>query len=422
VRSWLAARPALSWALYDWANSAFATTVMAGFFPVFFSRFWSVGADPATTTFRLGMVNAAAGLAIALLAPLLGAIADRGGHRKRMLLAFSLLGICTTFALFFVGEGQWAIAALLFGLGTLGFNGGVVFYDALLLDVAAPRDYDRVSSLGYALGYLGGGVLFAINVLMVVKPGLFGLADAAAAIRWSFVTVAFWWALFMLPLFVSVREAPARPGAESRGALAAGWQELVSTARLVRGEPAMLQFLFAYWLYIDGVNTIIKMAVNYGMSLGLESTDLLGALLLTQFVAFPASLAFGWLGNRIGARAGVLLGLTVYAGLTIWAYFLNSALEFYLMAATLGLVQGGVQSLSRSMYGRMVPQGKSAEFFGFYNMVGKFGTVLGPALMGMVALLADSTRASILALLLLFVSGGFLLWRVRFDAIGRQAS
>jgi len=422
VRAWLAARPALSWALYDWANSAFATTVMAGFFPVFFSRFWSVGADPATTTFRLGMVNAAAGLAIALLAPLLGAIADRGGHRKRMLLAFSLLGICTTFALFFVGQGQWAIAALLFGLGTLGFNGGVVFYDALLLDVAAPRDYDRVSSLGYALGYLGGGVLFAINVLMVVKPGLFGLADASAAIRWSFITVAFWWALFMLPLFVSVREAPARPGAKTRGALAAGWQELASTARLVRGEPAMLQFLFAYWLYIDGVNTIIKMAVNYGMSLGLESTDLLGALLLTQFVAFPASLAFGWLGNRIGARAGVLLGLTVYAGLTIWAYFLNSAPEFYLMAATLGLVQGGVQSLSRSMFGRMVPRGKSAEFFGFYNMVGKFGTVLGPALMGMVALLADSTRASILALLLLFVSGGFLLWRVRFDAAAREAS
>jgi len=169
------------------------------------------------------------------------------------------------------------------------------------------------------------------------------------------------------------------------------------------------------------VNTIIKMAVNYGMSLGLASTDLLGALLLTQFVAFPASLLFGWLGKRIGARAGVLLGLAVYAGLTIWAYFLSSAFEFYLMAATLGLVQGGVQSLSRSMYGRLVPNGKSAEFFGFYNMVGKFGTVLGPALMGSVALLTGSTRASILALLLLFVSGGLLLWRVRFVAAARAA-
>jgi UMF1 family MFS transporter len=422
MKAWFAARPALSWALYDWANSAFATTVMAGFFPVFFSKFWSTGADPAMTTFRLGMVNAAAGLIIALLAPLLGAIADRGGHRKRMLLAFSLLGICTTFALFFVGEGQWAAAALLFGLGTLGFNGGVVFYDALLLDVAAPEDYDRVSALGYALGYLGGGVLFAINVLMVVKPALFGLVDAGAAVRWSFITVAVWWALFLLPLLAGVREAPARPGAAAQGALAAGWNELAHTARHVRAQPALVRFLLAYWLYIDGVNTIIKMAVNYGMSLGLASTDLLGALLLTQFVAFPASLLFGWLGNRIGARAGVLLGLAVYAGLTVWAYFLSSAFEFYLMAATLGLVQGGVQSLSRSMYGRLVPDGKSAEFFGFYNMVGKFGTVLGPALMGSVALLTGSTRASILALLLLFVSGGLLLWRVRFGAAARAAT
>jgi MFS transporter, UMF1 family len=416
VKAWLAARPALSWALYDWANSAFATTVMAGFFPAFFRQFWSAGADSTVTTFRLGMANAAAGLAIALLAPLLGAIADRSGRRRRMLLAFSLLGICTTFALFFVGQGQWLMAALLFAFATVGFNGGVVFSDALLLDVAVPAEYDRVSALGYALGYLGGGVLFAFNVLMVMQPALFGLADAAAAVRWSFVTVALWWSVFMLPLLLFVREAPATDKAHAGGALATGWRELVNSVRYVRERPVLLQFLLAYWLYIDGVNTIIKMAVDYGMAVGLAAADLLGALLLTQFVAFPAALAFGRLGARIGARAGVLLGLAVYAGLTVWAYFLDSAFEFYLMAATLGLVQGGVQSLSRSMFGRLVPVGKSAEFFGFYNMVGKFGTVLGPALMGVVALLSGSTRASILALLLLFVTGGVLLWRVRVDA------
>jgi UMF1 family MFS transporter len=417
VKAWLAARPALSWALYDWANSAFATTVMAGFFPAFFRQFWSVGAESSLTTFRLGMANAAAGLVIAVLAPLLGAVADRGGHRKRMLLAFSLLGITTTFALFFVAQGQWLPAAVLFALGTLGFNGGVVFYDALLLDVAKPADYDRVSAQGYAFGYLGGGLLFAVNVLMVVKPALFGLPDAAAAVRWSFVTVALWWLMFLVPLMLFVREAPA--SGAGRGGLsdfAAGWRELVSTARRVGERRVLLQFLFAYWLYIDGVNTVIKMAVDYGLALGLATADLLGALLLTQFVAFPAALAFGWLGKRIGARTGVLLGLSVYAVLTVWAYFLNSALEFYLMAAVLGLVQGGVQSLSRSMYGRLVPEGKSAEFFGFYNMVGKFGTVLGPALMGVVALLSGSTRVSILALLVLFVLGAVLLWRVRSDA------
>jgi MFS transporter, UMF1 family len=420
-KAWLAARPALSWALYDWANSAFATTVMAGFFPVFFRQYWSAGADAAVTTGRLGFANSVAGLIIALLAPLLGAVADRGGRRKQMLFAFTLLGAASTFALFFVAQGQWLIAALLFTAGTVGFSGGVVFNDALLLDVARPADYDRVSALGYALGYLGGGVLFAINVLMVMKPTLFGLPDAAAAVRWAFVSVAAWWLLFSMPLLLFVREGLSR-GDASGSALAAGWRELIATARHVLQSPPLWQFLLAYWLYIDGVNTIIKMAVDYGMSLGLASTDLLGALLLTQFIAFPASLAFGWLGKRIGARAGVLLGLSVYVGITVWAYFLSSALEFYMMAATLGLVQGGVQSLSRSMYGRMVPEGKSAEYFGFYNMVGKFGTVIGPALMGGVALLAGSTRVSILALLLLFVGGGLLLWRVRSDATGHAGN
>jgi UMF1 family MFS transporter len=412
----LAQRPVLSWALYDWGNSAFATTVMAGFFPVFFSQYWSAGADTALTTARLGYANAAAGLVIALLAPLLGALADRGGRRKRMLLAFTLLGASTTFALFFLAEGQWLAAAVLFALGTIGFNGGVVFNDALLLDVAKPAEYDRVSSFGYALGYLGGGVLFAVNVLMVTRPALFGLPDAATAVRWAFVSVAAWWLLFSLPLLLFVREQPPRAGATG-SAFAAGWRELRATAREVVKVPALWQFLLAYWLYIDGVNTVIKMAVNYGLSLGLASSDLLGALLLTQFVGFPAALVFGRLGERIGARIGVLIGLAVYVGITIWAYFLDSALEFYLMAATLGLVQGGVQSLSRSMFGRLVPAGKSAEYFGFYNMVGKFGTVLGPALMGAVALAADSTRASILALLLLFVSGGALLWRVRTGGV-----
>src|SRR5690606_8225340 len=340
-----------------------------------FSQYWSVGADTELTTARLGYTNAAAGLVIALLAPFLGAIADRGGRRKQMLLTFTVLGAAATFALFFLSQGQWLAAAALFALGTIGFNGGVVFNDSLLLDVAKPADFDRVSSFGYALGYLGGGVLFAVNVLMVVKPALFGLPDAAAAVRWAFVSVAVWWLVFTLPLMLFVRErARVRPPVGS--AFIAGWRELAATARDVMRRPMVWQFLLAYWLYIDGVNTIIKMAVNYGLSLGLEANDLLGALLLTQFVGFPAALLFGRIGERMGARTGVLVGLAVYVIITVWAFFLDSALEFYLMAATLGLVQGGVQSLSRSLFGRMVPEGKSAEYYGFYNMVGKFGTVL----------------------------------------------
>lgn len=423
MRAWFERRPALSWALYDWANSAFATTVMAGFFPTFFRQFWSAGAESSVTTFRLGIANAAAGFIIALAAPLLGAIADRGGRRKQFLAAWSLLGIGATFALYFVAKGDWALATTLFVLATLGFNGGIVFYDALLLDVAQPRDYDRVSALGYGLGYLGGGVLFALNVLMVLKPATFGLADAAEAVRFSFLTVAFWWLLFMLPLLFGVREKRAAQASGVRGVVVSGWRELKATARQIRAQTALLQFLIAYWLYIDGVNTVIKMAVDYGLALGLASSDLLGALLLTQFVAFPAAIAFGRLGERWGARECVLLGIAVYAALTVWAFFLDSTAEFYAMAVVVGLVQGGVQSLSRSFFGRLVPEGKSAEYYGFYNMVGKFGTVLGPLLMGATALIMDSTRASILSLLILFIAGGALLWRVRIPAVqpGQEA-
>ena len=304
----------------------------------------------------------------------------------------------------------------LFTLATLGFNGGIVFYDALLVDVAKPAEYDRVSSYGYALGYLGGGLLFAVNVLMVSKPAWFGLANAAAAVRWSFISVAVWWLVFMLPLAFYVTEQPGLPGGGGQGSLRASLAELRQTLRHVLGYRNMLIFLAAYWLYIDGVNTIVKMAVDYGMALGFDTQMLLAALLLTQFVAFPAALLFGRIGERLGARGGVLIGIAVYAGVTAWAYFLHTVVQFFAMAVVIGLVQGGVQSLSRSFFGRLVPEGKSAEFFGFFNMVGKFGTVLGPLLVGLVAYLTGSSRASILSLVLLFAAGGVLLLWVKTPA------
>jgi MFS transporter, UMF1 family len=412
MRRWFEARPALSWALYDWANSAFATTVMAGFFPTFFRQFWSTGADATVTTLRLGVANGVAGFIVAALAPVLGAIADRGGARCAFVTAWSVLGIAATAGLYFVGQGQWGWAIALFVLGTMGFNGGIVFYDALLLNVAQPADYDRVSAYGYALGYLGGGLLFALNVLMVLKPALFGLASPAAAVQASFLTVAVWWLVFMLPLSLYVREPPGT----SRGMLAAvsaGLQEIAATARHARTLRPLFAFLIAYWLYIDAVNTIIKMAIDYGMAIGLPSSGLLTALLVTQFVGFPAALLFGRIGGKLGARTGILITLVVYLGVTVWAYFLDSTAEFYGMAVVVGLVQGGVQSLSRSYFGRLVPAGKAAEFFGLYNMVGKFGTVLGPVLVGGVAWLTGSSRASILSLAILFIAGGALLLRVR---------
>ncbi len=402
-------RPLLSWALYDWANSAFATTVMAGFFPAFFQRYWSLGVDPTVSTSRLGFANGIAGFAVALLAPMLGAIADRCGRRKRFLVAWSLLGIVGTALLWFVGRGDWWSAAALFIVGTIGFAAANVFYDALLLDVATDPELDRASAFGYSLGYLGGGLLFALNVLMTVEPAWFGLADAAEAVRVSFVTVAVWWLVFMLPLAINVRERPGEAGVTLFAATTAGVRELAGTLRQVARYRGLALFLVAYWLYIDAVNTIIKMAVDYGVALGLPTTSLLAALLMTQFVAFPAALGFGWLGERIGARRGILLGIAIYTLATLYAYFLDSVAEFFALAAVIGLVQGGVQSLSRSFFGRLVPVGKGGEFFGFYNMMGKFATVVGPLLVAVVALTTGSSRASIASLAILFVAGGLVL-------------
>ena len=402
-------RPVLAWAFYDWANSAFATTVMAGFFPVFFKQHWNLGVPVTESTFRLGVTSGIASALIALVAPVLGAIADRGGARVRLLMGFTVMGAAATAALALVPAGQWQVAAMLYLAGSLGFWAGIVFSDSLLLHVAEPREYDLVSGFGYALGYLGGGLLFSINVAMTLRPAWFGLADAAQAVKASFVMVGLWWLIFALPLAYSVREQATGARLAPFAAIRHGFGELARTLREIRRYRPTLWFLAAYWLYIDGVNTVIKMAVDYGLSLGFVAAQLLAALLLTQFVAFPAALAFGWLGQRIGARKGIFVALTVYAAATCFAYFLSDIRDFYLLAVVIGLVQGGVQSLSRSYFGRLVPEGKSSEFFGFYNMMGKFAAVLGPLLTGVVAKLTGDPRLSILSILVLFVAGATLL-------------
>ncbi len=404
-------RQVWSWALYDWANSAFATTVIAGFFPVFFKEFWSEGAEATVTTFRLGMTNGITSLLVALAAPVVGAIADRWGARKRLLVVFAGLGIVMTGGLYFVQQGQWLLAALLYVLAGIGFAGSNIFYDALLMQVADDSDLDRVSSLGFSLGYLGGGLLFALNVLMTLNPDWFGLADSATAVRLSFVTVALWWVIFSLPLVFYVHDHR-RAEIALNQAVREGLRQLFATFQQVRRLKPLAIFLVAYFFYIDAVNTIIKMALDFGMSLGFQSSDLIAALLLVQFIGFPAALGFGWLAGRIGPKLGILIGLFGYIFATIWAATVDSVTDFYFIAVMVGLVQGGVQALSRSLYARMVPTGQAAEFFGFYNMLGRFAAVLGPFLVGWTALLTGNARIAILSVLLLFAIGGALLLKV----------
>jgi UMF1 family MFS transporter len=397
----------LSWAFYDWANSAFATTVIAGFFPIFFNLYWAAGIEPQTQTLYQGLVATIASLAVMLTAPWLGAIADRRAAKKRFLLAFTLVGAVATAALYLVGRGEWLWAMGLSIAGRIGFNGALSFYDGLLVEVASPKEMDRVSALGYGLGYAGGGLLFALNVAMALYPQALGMADASVATRLSFVMVAVWWVVFSLPLFANVREQAARAGAAS------GWSELLGTLRELRAMKQVWMFLIAYWLYIDGVDTIIVMAVDFGQKLGFPSQSLIVALLMVQFIGFPAAIAFGWIAGRIGTRAAIFIGLAVYGGVTVWAYFLQTVAQFYLMAAAIACVQGGVQSLSRSFYARLIPASRSGEFFGFYNMLGKFAAVLGPLVVGVTAQMTGSPRLSILSLVAFFAIGALLLARVK---------
>jgi UMF1 family MFS transporter len=423
------------WALYDWANSAFATTVMAGFFPVFFKQFWSIGADVNLSTARLGYGNALAGLMVAAFAPVLGAIADRGGTRKIFLAVFTALGVAATAAFFLLPQGQWVGAILCYGAGLIGFSGAMIFYDALLPVVARPDELDRVSALGYAAGYLGGGLLFLLNVTMTLRPQWFGLADSAAAVRWSFLSVAVWWGGFSLATFRWVPEPPALFAPRVGRTIPQAWHGLMTTLRHARDRRPIFLFLLAYWFYIDGVDTIIRMAVDYGLSLGFASSDLIAALLLVQFVGFPAALLFGRLARYWGVKRSLFLALGIYMLINIWGTLMRHRWEFFGIALAVALVQGGIQALSRSYFARLIPEGRSAEFFGLYNMLGKFAAIIWPALVGTVGLAARhglsqlypdpgratwvadlAARASIASVMVLFIVGAFLLHRVEEES------
>ena len=408
------------WSMYDWANSAFATTVIAGFFPIFFKEYWNTGVDPTVSTARLGLANSLAGIIVAAMAPILGAIADKGSAKKRFLIFFAYLGLLSTSGLYLVAHGNWLLAMVLYIFGSIGFSGANIFYDALLTLVASEDKMDVVSALGYSLGYLGGGGLFALNVWMYQRPHIFGFADKAEAVRFSFLSVGLWWALFSIPIILFVKEPQQAKAASGVNMIAAGFMQIKHTFQEIRHLKMIFLFLAAYWLYIDGVDTVVRMAVDYGLSLGFDTADLIGALLITQFVGFPAAIGFGFLGKKIGAKRAIFLAIGVYLFISIWAAFMQHQYEFYLLAVIIGLVQGGIQSLSRSFYARIIPADKSAEYFGFYNMLGKFAAVIGPVLMGSVGLLVRSmgyssniaSRIGLTSLSLLFLGGGILFYFV----------
>ncbi|BBA33789.1 MFS transporter, UMF1 family [Methylocaldum marinum] len=409
-----------AWVLYDVATSSFATTVMAAFFPVFFKQFWASDLPVTESTFWLGAVSSVGALVALALAPVLGALSDAGGWKKPLLALCAFIGISMSAGLFWIEAGAWELALILYGLGLVGFSTGMVFYDALLPTVTIPARFEHVSAFGVGMGYFGGGALFAVNILMTQKPEWFGFADASVAVRMSFLSVAVWWFVFTLPLLFVVPEPP--PRCVSGSAVRSGLRQLRETFQGVRKLKIVMLFLGAYWLYIDGVDTIVHMAVDYALAIGFDAGGLMLALLITQIVGVPATLAYGWLGQRFGAKSGILAGLAAYALLVVWGSVMSRQWEFYGIAVGIGLVQGGVQAMSRALFARLIPKEKSGEFFGFFNLLSKFAAVLGPVLVGIVSYASGEPRLSILSLLVLFGLGGALLWFVDVAEGERRAA
>ena len=406
-------KSAWSWAVYDWANSAFATTVMAGFFPIFFKSYWASDLSDAESTFAIGSVNSLVGLLIAFSAPILGAFADAGDSKRKFLFSFIFLGIIATGYLFFIPESSWKLAVIFYGIGVIGFSGGNIFYDSLLVTVSKEKERNRVSALGFSLGYLGGGILFLLNVVMFLYPSWFGLENQIEAVLWSFMSVAVWWFVFSLPIYLKVKEPIQNIDRKPiYRVITEAFTNLLNTARSIKKYKSAVIFLLAYFLYMDGVDTIIRMATSYGSDIGLSATSMIQALLLTQFIGFPATLVFGYYADKFGYKYSLSFAIIVYIFVVLFSAQMDTALEFYVVASVVGLVQGGVQAISRSFFSTLIPENKAAEFFGFYNFIGKSSVFIGPFMVSGIALLTESPNLGILSLLILFIPGLILLWKV----------
>jgi len=426
-------RPELrAWAMYDWANSAMVTIIIGAVFPVYFTKVAAAELPGPLATQRFALATTLSLVLVAVASPILGALADAAGIKKKLLGLFMTLGVAATALMFFIDRGEWRFAAALFVAANIGVAGSFVFYDALLPHVARRDEIDRLSTTGYALGYLGGGLLLALNLAWIQKPEWFGLpsgpgltdAQSTLPVRLSFLSVALWWLVFAIPLFRRVGEPPRLSNADAhpgRSLFSATFVSLARTFRDLRRFRQALLMLVAFLIYNDGIGTIIRMAASYGTELRIGQGAVIGAFLLVQFIGIPFAIAFGALASRIGAKRAIFVSLVVYAGISVLGYFMKSAREFYALAVLVGMVQGGSQALSRSLFASMIPRERSAEFFGLFSIFEKFAGIIGPAIFAATIAMTGSSRNAILSVIAFFIVGGVLLARVNVEE-GRRAA
>ena len=405
-------RAQFAWVMYDWANSAFVTTITAAVLPVYYASVAAANLAPNLRTAYWGYTSAIALLLIALMGPVMGAMADFRGAKKKFLTGFALIGILGSALLFFVTEGDWLMASLFYILGNVGFAGANVFYDSLLPHVADEDERDQLSSRGYAFGYLGGGILLAINLFMIMSAP--DGETSALMSRISFLMVAAWWLIFTIPLLKWVKEPVRRilKGEENFNPVQASFSRLAYTFGEIRKYKELFKFIIAFWLYNNGIGTIIVMATIYGTELNFSQTTTIGTLLMVQFVGIPFAILFGWLGKKIGTKKSIFISLGVYSAIAIGGYFMTQEIHFWILGFGVAMVQGGSQALSRSLFSRMVPKSQSAEFYSFFSVSEKVAGTVGPLLFGLVSTIMGGSRLSIVSLIVFFIVGGFLLTKV----------
>ncbi|AZN40147.1 MFS transporter [Paenibacillus albus] len=408
-----------SWIMYDWANSAFATTVMAAVMPVFYKTVAGANLDGNTAENYWGYTQTIAMIFVALLCPVLGAIADFAGSKVKFLSIFMIIGALATVAMGLVGEDDWLFASILVVIGTIGFAASNTFYDGLITEVSTPETLNAVSNKGYAMGYLGGGLLLLINLVMIEGWEKLGFPNKTIATQIVFVTVGIWWVVFSLPIIRNVKETAQGTAKGFGDAVQKGMQRIGSTIRTLKSYPELLKYMASFWFFNDGINTVIVMATIYGAGIGIETSDLIAALLITQFVGYPCTLLFINVAARLGIKKSLYSSLFVYVIIVILGFFMESALHFYILAIMVGVVQGGSQATARSLYATLVPPSKTAEFFGFLSLSSKFAAVAGPAVFSVVGTITGSSRLGILALLAFFIIGIVILAYVNIEK-GRE--
>ena len=414
LKSKLITKKVLSWAFYDWANSAFALSVMAVLFPLALGSYWNSSDDHITSTFNLGWVTFASSLFVFLSAPVLGVLADNGGFRKQFLFIFSMIGALATIGLGMVNQDEWIIALFFYLIANIGFYCSIIFYDSLLIDVTKPKNFSFVSNFGYSLGYLGGAILLSLHLWMFNSPQTFGFVSARDVFSIAFISVGIWWIIFLLPAIFFIPENH-KSKELNNNPIRDAYEKLKLTIKKIKRYRNIVIFLTSYWLYIGGVSTVIFMAVNFGQRLGFNDSDLVLALLISNFIGFPATFLYGLIAHHLGAKKGLYLALFAYIGVCLWAVQMTEMKEFYILSFIIGLFQGASQGLSRSIYATIIPTDNSGEFFGFYSMVTKFANVIGPAMVAIAATISNDPKWVILSLIPMFIIGCFLLSFVKIS-------